>query len=90
MAGEDEHRCAEGRIRPPYLSFVEHSSAHHVSPGPGVPLRDDLIVSVGLAAVEALTLAPALQIENPSMDQHTPIAQGIVWTGVRPGDVSVE
>jgi len=91
LVGEDEHRGAErGRIRPAHLSLVEHPSAHHVGSGPSEPLLGYLVVLVGLAALEALALAPALDVVHPLLDPVTSVAYSVVRTSVRSGDEPVE
>src|SRR5215208_441588 len=91
LVGEDEHRGAERRrIRPAHLSLVEHPSAHHVGSGPSEPLLGYLVVLVGLAALEALALAPALDVVHPLLDPVTSVAYSVVRTSVRSGDEPVE
>src|SRR5215208_7057528 len=78
------------RIRPAHLSLVEHPSAHHVGSGPSEPLLGYLVVLVGLAALEALALAPALDVVHPLLDPVTSVAYSVVRTSVRSGDEPVE
>jgi hypothetical protein len=73
-------------ITPAHLPLVEHPFSHHVGPVPGGPLLEDLIVLAALAAFAALAFAPALEVGEPPLDAVTPVAQGVLGTGVVSGD----
>ena len=101
VVGEDEHRVVEGGSSPHQASAFG-SSSHGPSPPLNIRLpitvapvsRSDSSMTsesdVGLAAGEAMALAPALGREGPLMELLAALAQRLVERLVWPRDEAVE
>src|SRR5512132_4682539 len=101
MVGEDEDGLVKrwvvsppaarvGVVLPGSLAAAEHAASHHDGAGRAQRFRDALVVRSGLAAGEAVGLAPALERKGPLVQLVSALAERILERRVRPGDVAVE
>ena len=102
VMGEDEDGHVEGRIvAPPGVGVrirlprpraaAEHLAAHHDGADAARDLRDDLVVgAVGVAALHAVSLAPALEPDDPFVQPLAALAERVLEARVGPGDVAVQ
>src|SRR5439155_21254767 len=101
VMGDDEHGHVERRLVPPPAAGVcvvlpgsfaaaEHASAHYNGAVGAKVLRHQLVVRAGLAAGEAMWLAPALEPKGPLVQLVAAFAERLLERGVRSGDVAIE
>src|SRR5205823_2919109 len=99
MVGEHVDRRVVGRVlappAPPRLvprpvATAEHLAAHDVGAGASADLVDDLRVGVALTALFAVLTAPAVGHEDPLVQAHPALADGVLEALVGPGDEAVE
>src|SRR5439155_20859645 len=77
-------------VLPGSFAAAEHASAHYNGAVGAKVLRHQLVVQAGLAAGEAMGLAPALEPKGPLVQLVAAFAERLLERGVRSGDVAIE
>src|ERR687892_207537 len=101
MVGEHEDRGVEGRVvAPPAVPgrvvapragpAPEHVPAHHRRPDVRQRLLDHGRADIDFATIQAMLLAPRLELDDPLVEIFAAHAERVLLALVRAGDVSVQ